>query len=40
MNFCKFIISKSSWKNEVDIKSVYMTSSESGLRSRKYTLKS
>ena len=28
VNFCKFVISKSSWKNEVDIKSVYIMSSE------------
>ena len=32
MNFCKFVTSKYSWKNEVDIKSVYMSSSEFGRR--------
>ena len=35
----KFVTSKSSWKNEVDVKSVYMMSSEFGLRSGKSMLK-
>ena len=33
MNFCKFVRRKSPWKNEVDIKSVYLMSSEFELRS-------
>ena len=32
MNFCKFVTSKASGKNTVDIKSVYMMSSEFGVR--------
>ena len=39
MNFSKFVTSKSSWKNEVDIKSVEMMSPEFGPRSGKSSLK-
>ena len=39
MNFSKFVTSKSSWKNEVDIKSVDMITLEFGLRSGKSMLK-
>ena len=38
VNSCKFVTSKSSGKNEVDIKSVYMMLSEFGLRSGKCML--
>ena len=39
MNFSKFVTSKASWKNKVDIKSVYIISSEFGFRSGKSMLK-
>ena len=39
MNFCKFVTKKSPWKNEVDIKSVYLMSSEFELRSGESMLK-
>ena len=38
MSFCEYVTSKSSWKNEVEIKLVYMISSEFGLRSEKSML--
>ena len=39
VNFSKFVTSKASWKNKVDIKSVYIISSEFGFRSGKSMLK-
>ena len=39
MNFCKFVTKKSPSKNEVDIKSVYLMSSEFELRSGESMLK-